>query len=189
MKMLVGLGNPGEEYHQTRHNLGWDAVHAFAEMHGADKPSTKTEWKASVAMATLDDERMLCVWPLTYMNLSGESVQAIAHYYKILPTDILIVHDEMDYALGIFAFTAQGRPAGHNGVSSIQGRMATTAIPRLRLGIGRPLPPIKKEDFVLQAFSKEERKIVHDVLDRSVKAMTDWIKLGTDKAMNTWNQR
>ncbi|MFA6428949.1 MAG: aminoacyl-tRNA hydrolase [Patescibacteria group bacterium] len=187
MKLIIGLGNPGKEYAHTRHNVGWDAVTAFAEQAQAPAFQPNKDFRAEITDAVVNETKVLFACPLTFMNLSGEAVQKIAHYYHIEPKDILVVHDEMDYELGIFAFMKKGGSAGHNGVSSVQEMMATDEIARLRIGIGRPLPPMKKEDFVLQHFSKEEQAIVDHTLERTRFAMTAWLDNGIDHAMNEWN--
>jgi len=198
MKLIIGLGNPGADYAHTRHNIGWDAVGALATDLGASfvkKPDfsarggSASGGKAEVADLNLDGRRVMLVHPLTFMNLSGEAVQKIMSYYKVEPSDLLVVHDERDFALGELAFTPKGGDAGHKGVSSIQQRLATDEIARLRLGIGRPAPPIKMEDFVLQRFTKEEQATVDKTLERSVGAMKSWLADGLAKAMNEWNRR
>ena len=188
MKLIIGLGNPGQEYAHTRHNLGWDAVAALAEALEATW-TKKSDFKAEVAEARLGNEKILLAHPLTFMNLSGESVQKMVAFYKIDLHDVLVVHDERDFALGEFAFSARGGDAGHNGVASIQSRLATDEIARLRLGIGRPPAPIKMEDFVLQHFSDDEQAVVDLTLDKAAAAQKSWLSDGLEKAMNVWNRR
>jgi len=149
--------------------------------------SKKADFKAEVAEVRIADEKILLVHPLTYMNLSGEAVAAIQQYYKVSLKDILLVHDEMDFAAGTMAFAAKGRDAGHNGVASIHEMLKTTAINRLRLGIGRPRPPIEKEVYVLEKFSTDEITSIKKMSTRATEAMEDWVKSGIDKSMNTWN--
>ena len=186
MKLIIGLGNPGKEYEHTRHNVGWDAVVGLAENLRA-KFRTKKEWKAEVADAHLDGQKVALVLPLTFMNLSGEAVQKIAAFYKVAHENILIVHDEMDYPVGEAAFLKRGGPAGHNGVESVQQTLGTKDLARLRIGIGRPMAPIKKEDYVLQHFSADERKRALPAIEKAVRGSQTWIAEGIDKAMNTWN--
>jgi len=186
MKLIIGLGNPGTEYEHTRHNVGWDAVTGLADLLHATF-QTKTDWNADVADARLDGQKVVLVHPLTFMNLSGEAVQKIAAFYKIPNDDILIVHDEMDYAIGDAAFLKRGGSAGHNGVESIQQMLATKDLARLRIGIGRPTAPIKKEDYVLQHFSADEKERVAPAIEKAIRGSQTWIAEGIDKAMNTWN--
>lgn len=186
MKLIVGLGNPGREYDHTRHNIGWDAVTALAE-----KLSTsfqeKSRFQSEIAEGRLNEEKILLIRPLTFMNRSGEAVEAILSFYKIDLADVLIVHDEMDYALGRLAFCAQAGPAGHNGIRSVQERLGTETISRLRLGIERPAGQLPKEDYVLQPFSTDEEDLVKEVLKQSITAMEEWVERGISKAMNKWN--
>lgn len=186
MKLIVGLGNHGQEYAYTRHNIGWDAVTLLAQKNGVQF-QTKSRFQAEIAELSLQSEKILLVRPLTYMNRSGEALGALLAFYKADHSQVLVVQDEMDYVLGKQAFCAQGGPAGHNGIRSIQEQLGTEQIARLRLGIGRPTGQLPKEEFVLQRFAKEEQPVVEQVLSSSVKAMEDWIEQGTVKAMNTWN--
>lgn len=186
MKLIVGLGNPGNEYAHTRHNIGWDAVTALAEKLQAPF-QTKERFKAEIAEARMGEEKLLLVRPITYMNRSGEAVEAILSFYKLERSDLLVVHDEMDYPLGKMAFCAQAGPAGHNGIVSIQGSLGTDVVSRLRLGIGRPVGHIPKEDYVLQPFSAEEQKTKNEVLLSAVAAIEDWQAQTIEKTMNKWN--
>ena len=185
MKLIVGLGNPGKEYAHTRHNVGFAAVDALAEELGTSfKPEKK--FQAEIADARLGDEKILLAKPTTFMNLSGEAVQALKSFYKLENRDILIVHDEMDFAPGDLQFSVNSGPAGHNGVESVQERLGTKDVARLRIGIGRPSVGTK-EDFVLTKFDKEESKLVKDVLKKAPDALRMWIEQGLTKTMNVWN--
>ncbi len=186
MKLIVGLGNHGQEYAYTRHNIGWDAVTLLAHKNGVQF-QTKSRFQAEIAELSLQSEKILLVRPLTYMNRSGEALGALLTFYKADRSQVLIVQDEMDYVLGKQAFCAQAGPAGHNGIRSIQEQLGTEQIARLRLGIGRPTGQLPKEEFVLQRFAKEEQPVVEQVLSSSVKAMEDWIEQGTERVMNIWN--
>ncbi len=186
MKLIVGLGNPGKEYDHTRHNIGWDAVTALAQKIGTSFQE-KSRFQSEVAEGRLNEEKILLVRPLTYMNRSGEAVEAVLSFYKIDLVDVLVVHDEMDYGLGRLAFCAQAGPAGHNGIRSIQERLGTETVARLRLGIGRPVGQLAKEDYVLQRFRADEEVLVDEVLKQSLTAMEDWVEFGINKAMNKWN--
>jgi peptidyl-tRNA hydrolase, PTH1 family len=186
MKLIVGLGNPGKKYEHTRHNVGWDTMRRFADAHQA-LFQTKPDFKAEIAEIRLNNEKVLLALPHTFMNLSGEAVQTIAHYYKIPIEQILIVQDEMDYDVGRMALVAQAGPAGHNGIVSIQEALGTDKIARLRIGIGRPQAPIAKEDYVLQPFAKEEQETIDKVIGQAVEATKDWIMHSTEHTMNAWN--
>lgn len=188
MKLIIGLGNHGAPYAHTRHNIGWDVVTSLAASLEASF-AEKTRFQAEVAEGRIGEEKILLVHPLTYMNRSGEAVRALAQFYKVDTKDILIVQDEMDYPLGELAFCAEAGPAGHNGIVSVQEALGTTSVSRLRLGIGRPLGPIAKEDYVLQPFSAEEKEGVSKLLTQAQQAVRDWCSGGIARAMNAWNQR
>lgn len=182
MKLIVGLGNPGKEYVNTRHNAGFLALDQAAE---DASWSADAAHKADVAKAQFDGETVILAKPLTYMNASGEAVQSLASYYKVDPADILIVQDEMDLAPGTLSFLAKGGAAGHNGIASIQEKMGNDDITRLRIGVGRPTPPMAKEDWVL---GKMEDATTATLL-RAAEAIADWVEKGTEQAMNTWNRK
>ncbi len=188
MKLLVGLGNPGREYATTRHNIGWRALDTLL----ADQASafaTRADFQADIAEWRAGGEKILLAKPLTYMNRSGEAVQRIVGFYKIPHEHILIVHDELDFPLGRLAFLAEGRPGGHNGVASIQERLGTTAIPRLRIGIGRPQDQRPVDVHVLSSFTPEEERTAQEILKRAANAIRDWVAVGTTNAMNQWNKK
>ena len=122
------------------------------------------------------------------MNRSGDAARAILDYYHLETTDVLVVQDEMDYTVGKWSFLKSGGAAGHNGIASIHEQLGAQAIARLRIGIGRPTPPITKETYVLSRFSAEEERVLQkDVIPHALEAMQDWCANGIDKAMNTWN--
>jgi PTH1 family peptidyl-tRNA hydrolase len=184
MKSIVGLGNPGTDYERTRHNAGFLALDLLAKSLDADWKADKAH-KSLVAKTTIDGQPVLLAKPQTFMNLSGEAVQGLASYYKIEPTDILVIQDELDLEPGMLAFLAKGGNAGHNGIASIQQLMNRDDIVRLRIGVGRPKPPIAKEDWVL---GKIEQASL-DTIMRAPDAIKDWATHGLAKAMNTWNRK
>ena len=186
MKLIVGLGNHGKKYEQTRHNIGWDVVSFLAKTENAAFHK-KDAFKCELAETRLTDEKVLLAHPLTYMNASGEAVALLKNYYKLTVSDILIVQDEMDFIVGKFAFLKKGGPAGHNGLISIQEQLATTDIARLRIGIGRPTPPVSAEAYVLQLFHPQEQSTLKKLFPKLEDALKDWAIHGIDKTMNTWN--
>jgi PTH1 family peptidyl-tRNA hydrolase len=182
MKLIVGLGNPGKTYHETRHNVGFMAIDAFAEEQDANWHK-ENEYKALTAQCTIGETKVLLVKPQTFMNLSGDAVQAIVAYFKISPEDILIIHDDMDLDTGRIQFKASGGPAGHNGVANIQERLGTKELSRLRIGIGKPTPPIAPEDWVLGKMSTDDAPNTLDITS----GMRDWIVYGTEYSASHWN--
>ncbi len=184
--LVVGLGNPGPEYAHTRHNLGWLAVEALAKRHAT---SFREERSLHCLMADIrvGETQALLALPTTYMNESGRAVQAIAHYFKIPLTNILLVQDELDFPLGRMAFRDGGSEGGHNGIASIYEQSGTTQFARLRLGIGRPPAPRVSKDYVLELFSKEERADLEKLFVRTTDAIEYWMREGLTKSMNSWN--
>ena len=156
-KLLVGLGNPGKKYDGTRHNIGFAVVEQFVG--GSDNFSgwvDKKDLKCQLNSGQLGDTRVLVIKPTTFMNLSGEAVQAVIHFYKIAPQQIIVVHDELDINFGQIRLRNGGSSAGHNGLKSIIDTMGED-FGRMRIGIG-PKKPLKMDsaDFVLQNFSEEQ---------------------------------
>jgi PTH1 family peptidyl-tRNA hydrolase len=187
MKLIVGLGNPGKEYAHTRHNIGWLLLDQVARTLEATPFQAQRAFQAEIAEARAGTEKILFVKPTTYMNNSGTAVQLLLSYYKLTTEDLLIVQDEMDYPLGKFAFASSGGAAGHNGIGSIHTSLGRKELGRLRLGIGRPTPPLKSQDYVLQTFSSEETEILNESFKEGVRAIQDWITHGLTRTMNSWN--
>lgn len=166
--LFVGLGNPGDEYAGTRHNIGFECIDAFATKNNFDPWMHKKDLKCHIAQATINDTRVILCKPQTFMNLSGEAVQALAHFYKIATADIVVVHDEIDVDFGQIRLRRGGSSAGHNGVKSISKLLVDEEYGRVRIGIG-PKKPARMDaaDFVLQKFSETERaampKLIREV--------------------------
>ena len=160
MFLVVGLGNPGKEYADTRHNIGFQYLDFIAEYYKISWHS-KNKFNAQISdIFEIDGSKILLCKPQTYMNLSGEAVQLIANFYKIKPQNILVLHDELDIPLGKLLYKFGGGTAGHNGLKSIVSKLGND-FHRIRIGIGRSdLPNQSVADFVLQDFSSLERKTV-----------------------------
>jgi len=186
MKLLVGLGNPGGQYETTRHNVGWMALDRLAAEH---RLAFKTDrrFRADVAEMPLPEsgERVILAKPLTYMNLSGESVGALARFYKVPPEDVLAVYDEMALPLGQIRVRPGGSAAGHNGVKSLIAHLGTQDFPRVRIGVGAPGG--SAIGHVLGAFRKEEWPAVHDAVTLALAAALAVFRDGVEAAMNRYN--
>lgn len=155
--LIVGLGNPGPEYEQTRHNIGFACVDSFASDNDFDNWILKKDLKSEITQATLGQTRVILAKPQTYMNLSGEAVQAIASFYKIGVDDIIVVHDELDINFGQIRCRKGGGAAGHNGIKSVIQHMGGD-FNRVRIGVGpKTHEQMDSADFVLQRFSEAEQ--------------------------------
>lgn len=183
LRLVVGLGNPGEEYSRTRHNVGFALLDRLA--------GEGSDWK--------DYERGLGLWtkssslfllkPMTYMNLSGDCVQPFAAFYKIKPEETLIVYDEIALPLGDVRLRPKGSAGGHNGMKSIIGRLGTDQVPRLRIGIGPQPQFMDSAKFVLAKFTAAERETLEKALDKAEGAVEAAASLGLDAAMNKYNPK
>jgi PTH1 family peptidyl-tRNA hydrolase len=199
MKLVVGLGNPGREYVGTRHNVGWEAVDQVAARFGwigGGPGAFETFAKAKFEGLTLDgtmslhsggSEKVLLLKPLTYMNLSGRSVQAAMAFYQLSPADVMIVLDDVALPSGKIRIRAGGSSGGHNGLKDIERALGTSQYPRLRIGIDPPPPRVPQRDYVLGKFSAEQRKEIDSALNRAAGAVATWIEKGTAAAMNQFN--
>lgn len=156
--LIVGLGNPGKEYEGTRHNVGFMCLDEFARKNEFDPWVNKTDMKCLLVSKTLGDTRVILCKPQTFMNLSGEAVQAVFHFYKLSVGQVIVVHDEIDIDFGQVRMRMGGSSAGHNGVKNITKMLGSEEYGRVRVGIG-PKKPVRMDsaDFVLQKFSEEQR--------------------------------
>ncbi len=185
MKLVFGLGNPGKEYERTRHNVGFQILDVLARRYGVSFSSHK--YKALVARVRIGDERLLLVKPITFMNLSGEAVAPIVHFYKVPLTEILVVYDDLDLPLGVLRLRPKGGAGGHKGLESIIQHLGSNEFPRLRVGIGRPPGRMDAADFVLRPFTKEEEEIMAVVREEAADAIELWVREGLERAMNRVN--
>lgn len=182
IRLVAGLGNPGPEYANTRHNVGFLVVDRLAEQFGSTWERS-TKWDAVV---TKYDEVFL-LKPMSFMNRSGHPLFAIAQFYKIDPAEILVVLDDFALPLGRLRLRAGGSPGGHNGLESIIAQFGTEEIPRLRIGIGAA-PSAGSIDYVLSRFFEEEKPLVRSTIDRAAEAVKCAIDNGLVSAMNTFNK-
>jgi peptidyl-tRNA hydrolase, PTH1 family len=198
MRLVVGLGNPGPEYVGTRHNIGFQVLDELAARLGwIAKPDdfnrlAKSRFSAltldgSVNRASGDSEKVMLLKPTTYMNLSGNSVQAASSFFQLAPTDILIVLDDVALPAGRLRIRASGSSGGHNGLKDIQRALATDQYPRLRIGIDSPPGRVPQKDYVLGQFSSEQRAQIQQTIPRACGAIVTWIDQGITAAMNQFN--
>ena len=184
MLLFVGLGNPGKEYDGTRHNIGFEAADALARASSAS--DFKEKFSGVWTKGRLGGEDIVILKPMTFMNLSGQSVQPAAAFFKVTPGEIVVLHDELDLPFGDVRLKKGGGHAGHNGLRSMIERLGTPDFARVRLGIGRPPAGFRGEvaDYVLSRFDGIERVTVGDVITRATAMVEDVAKSGLAAAMN-----
>jgi peptidyl-tRNA hydrolase, PTH1 family len=183
--LVVGLGNPGEEYAQTRHNVGAEVVELLARRHGGKLRKQKE--RSLTDEVNVAGRRMALAIPLTYMNLSGEAVAPLVRRYGVEPARLVVVQDEMDFELGRLQVKNGGGLAGHNGLKSIVAHLHTQDFVRVRIGIGKPPGSRQGADHVLRRFSKAERKEIDVVVEEAADAVELILAEGVDVAMNRVN--
>ena len=186
--LVVGLGNPGARYVDTRHNIGFRVIDLLAERLGV---SWRERFSGRFASAELAGARVHLLQPLTYMNRSGQSVVAAARFYKVDPQEILTVHDELDLPFATLKLKRGGGEAGHNGLRSISQQLGSRDYLRLRVGVGKPPAEFRGSgaDFLLQAFAPAERLALEDLVRDAANAVELVIDRGMDEAMNNVNRR
>ena len=183
--LITGLGNPGRQYSENRHNVGFMLVSRLANHLGVS--FSRLESKALVTKAAYRDYRLVLAKPQTYMNLSGQAVSALQRFYKIPLENLLIVYDDVDLPLGTIRLRPGGSSGGQKGIGSIIEHLGTQEFPRIRIGIGRPPGRMDAAAYVLQDFSPGEIEILNEVLDRGVEAVLTFITEGLTTAMNQYN--
>lgn len=185
MFLVVGLGNPGKKYEKHRHNVGFMTVDRLRD------DRSLPDWKEKFSGVFSRGEDLMLLKPMTYMNVSGDSVQPAAAFIKADPAHVVVVHDELDLPFGDVRIKVGGGHAGHNGLRSIIGRLGTPDFVRIRVGIGRPPPGFKGEvaDFVLSPFDAVEAAELPDIIGRATKAIALLLEKGTAAAQNLVNTK
>ena len=184
--LLVCLGNPGDQYENTRHNAGFMVADELADRHNI--PVQRLKFRALTNTITVGDQKVLLMKPVTYMNLSGEAVHEAAAFYKIPPEHILVISDEVSLAPGKLRVRRSGSAGGHNGLKNIIAHLGTDQFPRIRVGVGqKPHPDYDMADWVLGKFQGEDKKAVEAAVKKAADAAECLIREGVDKAMNKYN--
>jgi PTH1 family peptidyl-tRNA hydrolase len=184
--LIAGLGNPGKEYRETRHNIGFMTVDRIAERLGVK--FTRTQSKALITDARYRDQRIYLAKPQTYMNASGQAVGALLKFYKIPYENLLVAYDDVDLPFETIRMKPFGGSAGHRGMQNIIQQLGTQNFPRLRLGVGRAYGSKQAADYVLKPFSKEESEFLSIYIDRAAEAALAYIVDGIDQAMTEYNR-
>jgi PTH1 family peptidyl-tRNA hydrolase len=185
MKLIVGLGNPGPEYERTRHNVGWQALEAFARKFRIDV--NRHEKNALTGSGRVAGGSVMVAKPLTYMNLSGDAVRLLLNAYLETPQDMIVVYDDIDLPLGKLRIRPNGSAGTHNGMRSIISTIQTENFPRLRIGIGAS-DQGRLRDYVLDEFTSEEQPIVEKAVERAVDALLLFVRGDLRRAMNQFNK-
>ena len=184
MKLIIGLGNPGKEYENTRHNIGYIFIDSLASKLGVS--IDKKKFNGLYTETMINNEKVLLVKPLSYMNLSGEVVAKFVNFYKIDVKDILIINDDLDLEVGRIRLRAQGSSGGHNGLKNIALHLNTEEFKRLKIGISNN-KLIDTKDYVLGKFSKEEIKTINDLKDQINDLLIDFISIDFERLMAKYN--
>lgn len=183
--LLIGLGNPGREYRDTRHNVGFMLIDMLIVRLNAR--GMKVQSKAIVTDAMYEGRKLILAKPQTYMNLSGQSAQGLLNFYKLPVENMLIAHDDLDIPFGTIRIRPKGGPGGQGGMASTISQLGTKDFPRLRIGIGRPPGRMDPAAYVLQDFSREEMKVLSEIVNRAADAALEFVKNGVNAAMNKYN--
>ena len=184
--LIVGLGNPGEKYENTRHNVGFQVIDELAERQG--KPVQRLKFKALTGLLTIGGEKALVLKPVTYMNLSGEAVRPAADFYKLPPERILVISDDVALAAGRLRIRAKGSAGGHNGLKSIIQHLGTDQFPRIRVGVGeKPHPDYDLADWVLGRPQGEDKKVIDAAVKRAADAVECILTQGLERGMGKFN--
>ncbi|EJV78223.1 aminoacyl-tRNA hydrolase [Bacillus mycoides] len=185
MKLIVGLGNPGREYELTRHNIGFMAIDELAKRWSISLNEQK--FKGVFGAGFVNGEKVILLKPLTYMNLSGESIRPLMDYYKIDVEDFIVMYDDLDIPVGKLRLRMKGSAGGHNGVKSTISHLGTQEFQRIRMGIDRPKNGIKVVDYVLGRFTAEEISGVNQSIENAADACEEWLNKPFLQIMNTFN--
>ncbi|MCX7711974.1 MAG: aminoacyl-tRNA hydrolase [Clostridia bacterium] len=184
--LVVGLGNPGNRYDNTKHNVGFETIDLLAEKHNIRV--SKLKHKALYGDGTIEGKKVILAKPQTFMNLSGESVREMADWYKLPMKNIILIYDDIDLQLGKIRVRPKGSAGTHNGMRSILYQLQSEDFPRIRIGIGRPPEGWDLADYVLSKFNADERKTISESVVQAAEAVSVIIKSGAEAAMNKCNK-
>lgn len=184
MKLVVGLGNPGKEYKNTRHNVGFDVIDLYLQKNNIN--SMKEKFQGLYAETNINREKVIFLEPQKYMNLSGEVVKKYVDFFKISSNDILVIHDDLDQNVGKIKLKQNSSSGGHNGIKDIEKNLGTKEYKRLKIGISND-KKMDTKDFVLGKFSKEERKLIDEAIEISTSIIDDYFIMDFNQLMNKYN--
>ena len=185
MYLIVGLGNPENEYAHTRHNMGFDAINEIAKKNNIN--ITKTKFKSLYETGIIQNQKVILLKPQTYMNASGESIKEVYDFYNIKPEELIVIYDDIDIAKGKIKLRKKGGPGSHNGMKSVIQELGITDFTRIRVGIGQPEFKSDMINYVIGKVPEEEQKILQEGTQKAAEAVEEIIKNGIDIAMNKFN--
>ena len=187
MKCIIGLGNPGKKYKQTRHNIGFLVIDELCNRNHLNL--AKNKFKCNYETDMVHQEKVLFVQPQTFMNLSGEGIRPLIDFYKIAIEDIIVIYDDLDLPVGKIRLREKGGHGGHNGIRSLIEHLGTKDFKRIRVGIGRPTNAQPIVNYVLQPFAKTEMDDVNHAIMIAADASETWVEKSFNDAMNIFNQK
>ena len=185
MYLIVGLGNPEEEYARTRHNMGFDVINQLAEKQNIKV--NKNKFNSLYGSGTIGKEKVILIKPQTYMNLSGTAIREFKNFYKIDPANIVVIYDDLDIEPGIIKIRKKGGPGTHNGMKSVVSELQTEEFPRIRVGIGNPEHKNDLLNYILTKIPEENYKILKNAINNASNAIEEIIINDIDTAMNKYN--
>lgn len=185
MYLIVGLGNPENEYAHTRHNMGFDTINQIAKNNNTQ--ITKNKFKGLCESTIIQNQKVILLKPQTYMNLSGESVKEVAEFYNLKPEEIIVIYDDIDIEKGHIKIRKKGGAGSHNGMKSVVEELQSTDFARIRVGIGQPEFKSDMINYVIGKVPQEEQEILQQGVKKAAKAVEEILKNGIDIAMNKFN--
>lgn len=185
MYLIVGLGNPEEEYRQTRHNMGFDVINKISSKYSI--AMDKKKFKSIYGDGMIGTEKVVLLKPQTYMNLSGIAIKAVKDFFKVPNENVIVIYDDMDVEPGKIKIRKKGSGGSHNGMKSVISQLRTTQIPRIRVGIGKPEKSYEMIDYVISKMSNADYDMLKPGIDKAVEAVEEYLVNGIDIAMNKLN--
>ncbi len=187
MYLIAGLGNPTKEYDKTRHNVGFEVIDVLAERYRIDVSERKH--KALCGRGVIEGQKVILVKPQTFMNLSGESIRAVADYYKLSPEEMIVIYDDISLEPGQLRIRLKGSAGGHNGIKNIIAHLGSQEFPRIKVGVGAKPPRMDLADYVLSRFGAGEQKLMNEAFDEAAQAAVAMMTEGAERAMNHYNTK
>lgn len=185
MYLIIGLGNPGKEYENTRHNMGFKTIDVLAERIGIDV--SKSKFHSLIGKGTMHGEKVILCKPQTYMNLSGTAARECAMYFDVPRENVIVIYDDLDLPISTIRIRKSGGPGTHNGMKSVVQQLGITDFPRVRIGIGAVTEDEDIIDRVIGKVSKDEQQLLNEAIVKAADAIEDIVRIGIDNAMNNHN--